>query len=411
MKKRTLKIFTAVLTAVSTLTLLDLGGGKGAQNDIKLQSPSLVYATVSNRFSNANVFGSEDEREAAERLAEEADTEDESDLVRLTNPNVFNLDDYTITAPANYEEIADRVRGEETDDGNDEKYDGKYIWTKDSVTKVYASPNASGKPIATFKRGTKVIRISYSGDWSYVRVNGSRKGYILTSAVSTKKVNTPTPTPKQSKYYIPQPKKNCVYILGDLVYARSGPGINYPKQASYRRGTEIVVASTTNNGWIKTDKGYYIKKSLTVDYPITWDKKKATPTPTPKPTKAQLRFMKLSGFVRYVGGYVGCRYVYGGSTPSGFDCSGFSMYCYYRYYGIKLPHGANMQMHRGRKVSLKALQAGDLIFFDHDHNGKADHVGIYVGGGKMVHASNPRTGVVKVSLAGRKDVLAARRYI
>ena len=112
MKKRTLKIFTAVLTAVTTLTLLDLGGGKGAQNDIKLQSPSLVYATVSNRFSNASVFGNDEEREAAERLAEEADTEDESDLVRLTNPNVFNLDDYTITAPANYEEIADRVRGE-----------------------------------------------------------------------------------------------------------------------------------------------------------------------------------------------------------------------------------------------------------------------------------------------------------
>lgn len=409
MKTRTLKIITGILTAVTTLTLLDLGGGKGAQNEVKLQSPSLVYATVSNRFANASILP-EDDQEAAERRAEEADTEEESDLVRANNPDVFNLDDYTITAPANYEEIAEKVRGEENDD-DQEKKDGKYVWTKENITKVYANQSTSSKVIAQFKRGTKLIRISYSDDWSYIRFNNTKKGYILTDSVSSKKVSTPTPTPKPQKYYTPQPKKNCVYILGDLVYARSGPGINYPKKASYRRGTEIVVAATTANGWIKTDKGYYIKKSLTVDYPITWDKKKATPTPTPKPSAAQLRYMRLSGFVKYVSGYVGCRYVYGGSTPSGFDCSGFSMYCYQKYYGIHLPHGANMQMHRGRKVSLSALQAGDLIFFDHDHNGKADHVGIYVGGGKMVHASNPRTGVVKVTLAGRKDVIAARRYI
>lgn len=411
MKTRTLKIITGILTAVTTLTLLDLGGGKGAQNEIKLQSPSLVYASVSSRYSNTSVFGGDEDLEEAERRAEEADTEEESDLVRTNNPDVFNLEDYTITAPANYQEIAERVRGEEPDDGNDEKKDGKYIWTKSAITKVYAQPNASSKVIANFKQGTKVMRISHSGDWSYIRVNDSKKGYILSSSVSSKKVNTPTPTPKASKYYTPQPKKNCVYIKGDLVYARSGPGITYQKMASYRRGTEIVVASTTSNGWIKTDKGYYIKKDLTVNYPIRWDGKKATPTPTPKPSAAQLRYMRLSGFVRYVGGYVGCRYVYGGSTPSGFDCSGFSMYCYYRYYGIKLPHGANMQMHRGRKVSLSALQAGDLIFFDHDHNGRADHVGIYVGGGKLVHASNPRTGVIKVSLSGKKDIIAARRYI
>ena len=409
MKTRTLKIITGILTAVTTLTLLDLGGGKGAQNEVKLQSPSLVYASVSSRYSNTSVFGGDEDLEEAERRAEEADTEEESDLVRTNNPDVFNLEDYTITAPANYQEIAERVRGEEPDDGNDEKKDGKYIWTKSAITKVYAQPNASSKVIANFKQGTKVMRISHSGDWSYIRVNESKKGYILSSSVSSKKVSTPTPTPKASKYYTPQPKKNCVYIKGDLVYARSGPGITYQKMASYRRGTEIFVASTTANGWIKTDKGYYIKKDLTVNYPIRWDGKKATPTPTPKPSAAQLRYMRLSGFVRYVGGYVGCRYVYGGSTPSG--CSGFSMYCYYRYYGIKLPHGANMQMHRGRKVSLSALQAGDLIFFDHDHNGRADHVGIYVGGGKLVHASNPRTGVIKVSLSGKKDIIAARRYI
>lgn len=408
MKTRTLKIITGILTAVTTLTLMDLGGGSGAQNEVSLQCPSLVYASVSSRFSNTSVLPDE-EQEEAERRAEEADTEEESDLVRINNPDVFNLDDYTITAPANYEEIASKVRGEE-EGGDEEKKDGKFVWTKTPAS-IYVSPSTSSRKIGHCKKGEKIVRISYTDDWTYIRFSGNRKGYIATRAVSTKKVSTPTPTPKPQRYYTPQPKKNCVYIFGDVVNARSGPGISYQKVTTLKRGTEVVVASTTPNGWIKSDKGWYIKKEYTKTYPVRWDGKKATPTPTPKPSAAQIRYMRLSGFARYVSGYVGCRYVYGGSTPSGFDCSGFSMYCYDKYYNIHLPHGANMQMHRGKKVSLSALQTGDLIFFDHDHNGKADHVGIYVGGGKMVHASNPRTGVVKVSLAGRKDVIAARRFI
>ncbi len=412
MKTRTLKIITGILTAVTTLALLDFGGGAGPEIDVHLQSPSLLYASVSNtnRYANAKVMTREEEEEA-ERLAEEADSEEEANKVRVDNPEVFNLEDYTITAPANYEEIAKKVRGDEEEpDVTKENYDGKYVWTKDAVTKVYSLPNTTSKALASFKKGTKLIRISYTGEWSYIRLSNGKKGYALSGSVSSKKVSTPTPTPKPQRYYIPQPKKNCVYATCSL-NTRSGPGLTYSKISTLRTGTEIVVASKTANGWIKSDKGWYVKADLCVNYPLTATGKKATPTPTPKPSAAQLRYMRLSGFARYVSGFVGCRYVYGGSTPSGFDCSGFSMYCYSKYYNIRLPHGANMQMHRGRKVSLSALQTGDLIFFDHDHNGKADHVGIYVGGGKMVHASNARTGVIKVSLAQKKDIIAARRFI
>lgn len=413
MNTRTLKIITSILTAVTTLALLDFGGGAGPEIDVHLQSPSLLYASVSNsnRYANAKVMTREEE-EAAERLAEEADTEEESDKVRFENPEVFNIDDYTITAPANYEEVAKKVRGDEDpgDDENQENYDGKYVWTKDTLTKVYALPNVNSKVLVNYRKGSKIVRISYAGEWSYIRLKSGGKGYVLSKCVSSKKVSTPTPSPKPQRYYIPQPKKNCVYATCSL-NTRSGPGLTYSKISTLKTGTEIVVASKTSNGWIKSDKGWYVKADLCVNYPLTATGKKATPTPTPKPSAAQLRYMRLAGFARYVSGFVGCRYVYGGSTPSGFDCSGFSMYCYSKYYNISLPHGANMQMHRGRKVSLSALQTGDLIFFDHDHNGKADHVGIYVGGGKMVHASNARTGVIKVNLAQKKDIIAARRFI
>jgi len=89
--------------------------------------------------------------------------------------------------------------------------------------------------------------------------------------------------------------------------------------------------------------------------------------------------------------YLGIPYRWGGSSPStGFDCSGFVMYLY-RKVGVSLPHNAAMQYGHGRAVSRGNLRPGDLVFF----NGLG-HVGIYLGGGRFIHA--PSSGdVVKIS--------------
>jgi peptidoglycan DL-endopeptidase CwlO len=105
--------------------------------------------------------------------------------------------------------------------------------------------------------------------------------------------------------------------------------------------------------------------------------------------------------------YLGVPYVWGGASPSGFDCSGFTMYVYAKV-GVSLPHNAAMQFGVGVPVSRDQLQPGDLVFF----NGLG-HMGMYIGGGNFIHA--PHTGdVVKVSaLSGWYDAqyVGARRVL
>jgi peptidoglycan DL-endopeptidase CwlO len=102
---------------------------------------------------------------------------------------------------------------------------------------------------------------------------------------------------------------------------------------------------------------------------------------------------KYGGVVGIAMQYLGIPYVYGGSSPSGFDCSGFVMYVYSKI-GVSLPHNAAAQYGYGTPVDRSQLQPGDLVFF----NGLG-HNGIYIGGGSFIHS--PHTGdVVKISSLG-----------
>lgn len=107
---------------------------------------------------------------------------------------------------------------------------------------------------------------------------------------------------------------------------------------------------------------------------------------------------------------VGSSYVSGGSGPSSFDCSGLTMWAYSRA-GVSLPHYSGAQMAAGRSVSLGDMQPGDLMFFG---SGGSRHVAMYIGGGQVVHATNPRRGVVSGTYEwemARGDFAGVRRYV
>jgi cell wall-associated NlpC family hydrolase len=99
---------------------------------------------------------------------------------------------------------------------------------------------------------------------------------------------------------------------------------------------------------------------------------------------------QYTGVVGIAMRYLGVPYVWGGSSPSGFDCSGLVAYVYAQV-GVSLPHYTGAQWNMGVPVDRADLQPGDLVFFD-----GLGHVGIYIGGGQFIHA--PHTGdVVKIS--------------
>jgi peptidoglycan DL-endopeptidase CwlO len=124
----------------------------------------------------------------------------------------------------------------------------------------------------------------------------------------------------------------------------------------------------------------------------------APSTPAPAPSNGS-----GSAVVSAAYQYLGVPYVWGGTTPSGFDCSGFTSYVY-RQMGISIPRTARQQQNFGTKVSLSALQPGDLVFW----GSPAYHVGIYIGGGSYIHA--PTTGDV-VRVATLKGATSATRVL
>ena len=126
---------------------------------------------------------------------------------------------------------------------------------------------------------------------------------------------------------------------------------------------------------------------------------------------------ELSGDVSALTKYVGYSYVYGGTRPDAWDCSGFTQWVFRNHFGIKLPRTSGEQASGGKAISINnrsSWQPGDLLFYK--QNGRVSHVGIYLGNGQMIHALNPKydtliQGVDYYERWDRKTTLTSvRRY-
>ena len=182
---------------------------------------------------------------------------------------------------------------------------------------------------------------------------------------------------------------------------RDAPSTDAGVVETISHGEKVTVVEELD-GWVKVvdnnSEGYCSAEYVTV----------GSEMPTAK-TKEEIAPSGNASLVSNALQYVGGRYVWGGeSLKSGVDCSGFTMKIYEQY-GVYLPHSADAQKNMGTRVaSLSEAQPGDLVFYG--SGGYANHVGIYMGDGQLVHASNARSGI-KISSASYRTPIAIRRYL
>ena len=175
-------------------------------------------------------------------------------------------------------------------------------------------------------------------------------------------------------------------VNADGVNVRSSASTDGEVLASVNSGTIVTVTGLVD-GWYSVTCQYGTEGYIRSDFVDL------TASSISSSNSSIISFAKQS---------LGTRYSYGGASPSGFDCSGFTMYVY-KQFGYSLPHTATGQWQSGigtKVYSIGALQAGDLVFFnDPSRNaGKAcSHAGIYIGGGQFIHSSSSKSNGVIIS--------------
>ncbi len=233
-----------------------------------------------------------------------------------------------------------------------------------SSLRVRSQANTNSAVLGSLSHGTQVeVNAVTESGWYQISYNGAA-GYVsgdyLTVADAAQ-----LPVEKEPVY---------ARVTASALNVRSGPGTDYEKTDKLSAGTVVEVLEESN-GWYKIDSGY-----ISAEYAVIVDAASAT---------------LGSEIANYALTFVGYPYVYGGSSPSGFDCSGFTSYVYAQF-GISLNRSASNQLDNGTPVSMSELQPGDLVLFKKSGTGskRASHVGIYIGGNQFVHASTSTVGVI-----------------
>ena len=119
---------------------------------------------------------------------------------------------------------------------------------------------------------------------------------------------------------------------------------------------------------------------------------------------------KLLDYAKY---FKGGKYIWGGTSPKGFDCSGYVQYLYKKHH-VNLPRTAWAQSKKGMSINKADLKKGDLVFFltDKKRGIPVTHVGIYIGNGKFIHAASKKKGIIISPLTHghyAKTFVSARR--
>ena len=244
---------------------------------------------------------------------------------------------------------------------------------------IRKEPDESGKLVGKLPKHAACEIISSEDGWAYVK-SGKVEGYVKEEYLLTG---------YEAKKKGEELASAIAVANTDGLNVREEPNTDAEIITQIASGEQLDIIEIMDEGWIKVDldgeevyvSGDYVEVKSDLATAITM---------------TELLYGQGVSDVRvdlcqYAKQFLGNPYVWGGtSLTKGADCSGFVLSVFAKY-GVSLPHSSRAQANCGTKISASELQAGDLIFYA--KGGTINHVAIYIGGGQVIHASSPKTGI------------------
>ncbi len=235
-----------------------------------------------------------------------------------------------------------------------------------SYVRLRSGPSTSYSILGSYNSGTTMTVTGDAGDWYKVSCNGT-EGYVykqyLTVGGSSSSGGSPSVTAMS----------DTSATVISAVHFRTGPDTSYSSMNVLGAGTGVTITGETEK-WYRVNyngtEGYIFKTYLTT----------GSYTPSSSSSEGERIVAKAKE-------YLGVPYVYGGTSPSGFDCSGF-VYYVFRQCGYTITRTATSQNGDGYQVSRSDLRPGDIVIFYNSAKSAIGHSAIYIGDGQFIHASS-----------------------
>ena len=367
-----------------------------------------------------------------------------------SNGEAVNSEDNTLN-----EDKANEPDNTDTNNQSNDSETAKNVTSKTTAkVSIRITPLINSSIIDTVAKNTEVLVINQINGWAYIQTD-EVSGWVRSNSLkidnntdmngkdnaqtnqpnskdetdgSSNETNNEGSDSNASEGNDPSDFKQRVMYTEDIVNIRKEPTTTAEIIMVVEQNTELTVIGETGDWYeVETSQGNaYVSKSALSETRVsvtnrgnvdrtnnnandstnnnTNDKKSEAEGESSSTSNSST--IKAEEIVSYAKKFLGVPYVYGGASPSGFDCSGFTMYVF-DHFGISMRHGAQAQAKLGEKVSadkssksslLNNLEVGDLVFFlDYETMDEIGHCGIYIGDGNFIHASSGSGYCVKIN--------------
>ncbi len=279
-------------------------------------------------------------------------------------------------------------------------------WIDEDSCNIREGPGQDRNVKFQLSKGTKVTVTAMDNQWCKIKTANGQVGWIAGWVIDFSPPGTEFIRTIEGQ----QEEVKIGWVARPSINLRSGPGQNYPRVGTLVLSTQVIIVGL---------KGDWYKVAMD-NHEIGWVGSWLIDTRGERMARGSAGSSAPSLTSTSTGGneagrqivhtamrYLGQSYVRGGESPGGFDCSGLVQYVMGRH-GISSARTSTGQFRQGRPVSRDAIEPGDVVFFKNTYRSGISHVGIYIGGGRFIHAANPGSGV---KITGLDESYYASRYV